>query len=360
MKNSFFIIMCFCVTCGHGCAGSGQRNVLRPAPIRSDSLIVMGSQASEREQYGLSLEYFQEALQKSPDNILAIRGLGDLHDRTGDTESAIYYYSILAVSSRALPGDFVALARLLAKAGRPGEQEKILRKALGSYPGNKQIQTAAGLFLAGRHNDDEALFYLEKAARKGCTDARVFKALSGIYTSRKQWGPAAKFINKYLRLRSDDFDMQMKSAFILFNESNYAQSLKHYRAAYELRPKSVDAGIGIAKSLEQLGRINGAIHAYKRVVETKGPSKGMAPVYTSLANLLNKKGRFEQTVSLIGTTGINFSGDAGISCALGVAFAGQGLYEKAAAAFEKALFDPLWGSFARSQIDLLQTKKRLR
>jgi len=171
----------------------------------------------------------------------------------------------------------------------------------------------------------------------------------------KRYDEAEDVLVSYLALDPHDYDVNMQLAFIYFNRGDYEDALPCYRAAVDAKPTRVDSRVGLAKTLEQLGRTDNAIRAYEGALEIRGYVREMEPVIIAQANLLNQRGKYDRTLELVQRAGTEFPETPGLACARGMALAGEGRYDEAIAAFGRATGDPRWSEFANAQIRRIQS-----
>jgi tetratricopeptide (TPR) repeat protein len=330
---------------------------VRSPGVSADSLVTLGREAAELRRYSEAREYFEDALRLDPSRADAERGLGKLYITTRDYPSAIECFSRIIDDGSGNPGDFIDLALAYERSGQTMAAENTLERASAMFPESASVAAARGVFLIEHDRKSRAESYLAKAWRLRTRNPVALRKLADVYLAKRQWKKALEVLRRYASIRPKDFKARMDIGFLLFSLQEYEASLKQYRRAANLNPKSADARIGLAKTLEKLGRTDAAISAYRKALENGANAKGLAPVYTSLANLLNRKGRFKQSIKLLERAKKDYPENAGIDCAMGVALAGEGRYREAIAAFESALDDPRWNSFAYSQIQRLKQKR---
>ena len=301
---------------------------------------------------------YDAALDIDPAFAPALRGLADLALETGDPTSAVYYFETLTTGADATPEDFGRLADALVREGRASDAMKRLGAAAQRYPDEATIQAQYGLLLLENGRTDEALRQLGLAVDIGGASTRAaHRALGTTLFELRRYGEAASALDSYDRRYPGDFEVNMKLAFIHFENGAFDHALPHYRAAVDAKPTSVDARVGLAKTLEKLGRTASAIRTYEKAIEIRGFAEEMEPVIIALANLLNQTGKYERTLDLVARAGAAFPETPGVACARGMALVGEGRYDEAVEAFARATGDTRWSEFANEQIHRIQNKR---
>jgi tetratricopeptide (TPR) repeat protein len=245
--------------------------------------------------------------------------------------------------------DHIRTARTMAENGRQADAIAYLETKAGSYPGSAALPAEAGLMLLETGDNERAVAQFRRAvAIGGHQSKRAHRELGRTLFDMERYGEAADVLAGYNDRYPGDFRVNMELGFIYFDRGSYKSALPCYRAAVETRPKSVDAKIGLARTLEQLGRTDNAIRVYHDALSERKLTREMEPVILAQSNLLNQRGRYGDTLDLLDR--ILFAETPGLSCARGLALAGEGNYSEAIAAFSRATADPRWSDFATEQI----------
>lgn len=340
-----------------GCAGGVPSGGTAHGDLLAepDSLTSIARTAVASGDLTRAKSLYDAALEAEPDHAGALRGLAELAVTVGDPVSAVSYYDRLSMTDSSTPEDQVGLAKALTSAGRPDDAVAQLGAAARQYPDAAQLQAELGLLLLELGRMDDALPYLYRAVElNGASTKAAHMALGQALFDEKRYSEAAEVLDSYNLRYPGYFDVNMQLGFIYFQNGSFKKALPCYRAAVDAKPNSVDARVGLAKTLEQLDRIDSAIRAYDRAIEIRGVSRELEPVILAQANLLNKSGKYGRTLDLVARAGAVFPETAGLACARGMALAGEGRYGEAVAAFRTATGDPRWSEFANAQIRRIQ------
>jgi tetratricopeptide (TPR) repeat protein len=106
----------------------------RLAPDRAEAAFYLGVAAYQRGDRGSAATHFERATRLRPDHALAWYNLGGCRRELGDRDGAIAAYREALRYKPHHAGAHVALARLLAEAGRPAEARRHLEVARGLDP----------------------------------------------------------------------------------------------------------------------------------------------------------------------------------------------------------------------------------
>jgi tetratricopeptide (TPR) repeat protein len=338
------------------CAGGGMTHgggISEPAP-RPDSLITAGMAAAEAGDYAGAKDMFDAALAVAPDNADAYRGLAQITSATGDPVSAVHYYEIVLELPDVQPQDYLELAGLLDSSGRGTDAIALLTDAAAANPDNAALHGELGSLLLESGETEKAIEQLRLAVDLGAGRSTHRKLADTLFDLQRFDEAEAALVSFDARY-PDVFDINMKLAYIYFQRGEFKSALPRYRTAVTANPNSVDARVGLARTLESLGRIDNAIRVYDDILEMRGLTLEMEPIIISQANLLNKRGKYTRSLELLEDASERFPETPGLSCARGMALAGEARYEEAIAAFSRATGDPKWSQFANAQIRRIQS-----
>ena len=286
-----------------------------------------------------------------PDHAPALRGQADLAIDTNDPASALHYYGLLTNLPEATVTDHAGMADALVTAGRTTDALNHLELAIARHPDSALLVSKAGLLLLDSGRTDDALPKLKRAVDLGGVSTKAaHRALGRTLFDLNRYSEATEALESFNRRYPGDFRTNMLLAYIYFDEGAYKEALPCYRAATETHPKSIDARIGLARTLDQLGRIDSAIRVYDEAIEIRGTVREMEPVILAQADLLNRRGKYRRALDLLEEARTVFPETPGLACARGMALAGEGKFDEAITAFGKASADSQWSEFANQQI----------
>jgi tetratricopeptide (TPR) repeat protein len=346
----FFVLSaCFSLT---GCLGGGvPSGETGTGPADPDSLVSSGRAAAEAGDYAAAKLLYTEALNLEPDYAPALRGQADLAGDTNDPASAIHYLELLVNLPDATPDDHAHMADALVAAGRKREALDHLELAVTRQPDSALLVSKTGLLLLDTGSTEDALPWLRRAvAMGGVSTKAAHRALGRVLFDSNRTVEAAETLELFDQRYPGDFKTNMLLAYIHFNNGDYEDALPRYRVAVETNPGSIDARVGLARTLEQLGRTDNAIRVYDEAIEIRGLVREMEPVILAQADLLNQRGKYRRALDLLDETRNAFPETPGLACARGMALAGEGRYDEAITAFGRASTDSMWSEFANQQI----------
>jgi tetratricopeptide (TPR) repeat protein len=352
----FLLVLALQLACAGGGIPRGGGGATAVAPD-ADSLVAEGRAASESGDYARAKRKCDAALEVDPDNAAAYRGLARIAVATGDPTSAVHYYEKLLDQPGVTAADYAGFARVLVSSGHDDQALALLANAEIAHPDDARLQGDLGAILLERGRIDEAIGHLRRAVDLGGGQT-VHRQLGRGLLRAGRYDEAVEVLLSYDEHYPGDFDVNMEIAYECFERGDYGSALPFYRAATAANPKSIDARVGLAKTLEQLGRIDSAIRVYDEAIEIRGLTRAMEPVILAQANLLIKRQKYERALQLAERAAENFPATAGLECARGMALAGEGRYDEALDAFFEATGDPRWSEFANAQIRRLRSIRR--
>lgn len=356
IRSLSFLLLCLFLV-GACATGGPPRDTAGDQADDPDSLTTAGRKAAAEGDYALAKEMFDAALEVDAGHADSYRGLARISLATGDPVSALHYYEILVEQPDALASDYIGLARTLAQAGRSDEALLLLTEATAAHPDDADLSSELALQLLEQGQTERALRQLRIAVDLGAGKA-AHKTLARELFELGRYDAVEEILLSYNNRYPGDFETNMKLAYIYFSRGEHRNALPYYRAAVDAKPASIDARVGLAQTLEQLGRIDNAIRVYDDALEIRGLTREMEPVILAQANLLITRGKYTRSLRLVEAATQSFPETPGLACALGMALAGEGRYDEALSAFSRATGDPKWSEFANVQIRRIQTLRR--
>ncbi len=329
-----------------------------PADSHPDSLAQHAEAALAAGDHPGALALYEKALTADTDHQTSLLGLARLHERTNDPASARLYYRRLVDGPSPKPEYFISLARISMNLSDPAAAETALNTAAVRFPNLADIQYQLGCLHLTGSREAQARTHFEKALSIKPGHIESLRKLSDIEFGHKNYAAALPLLERLRSAKPSDFRINFRIAFIYYQNENFSEALPYYRKAVSSRPSSVDARIGLAKTLEKLNRTDAAIRSYTRALDHLGAGRTDAPILMALANLLNKRGKFDKTIELITSRHSSSPENAGLACALGIALAGEGAYAEAIRTFELAVSNPQWSHFASTQINKIKKLSR--
>jgi tetratricopeptide (TPR) repeat protein len=346
----FFVIAASLVLAG--ClGGSVPSGGTVTGPADPDSLVESGNRALNRLDPATAKSDFDAALSLAPDYAPALRGQANVAMYTKDRTTAIHYLERLTNLPDATVEDHILMAGTMAADGRKTDAIVYLEKTASLHPESAAPPTEAGLLLLETGDKDQAMAQFQRAvAIGGVSSKRAHRALGRMLFDMKSYDEATDVLVGYNDRFPGDFKVNMELGFIYFDSGRYKAALPCYRAAVESNPESIDARVGLARTLDQMGRIDSAIRIYDEAIEMRGIVREMEPVILAQADLLNQRGRYSHTLDLLEKARDVFPETPGLACARGMALAGEGRFDEAITTFGKATTDSQWRNFANEQI----------
>lgn len=224
--------------------------------------------------------------------------------------------------------DDVAALRLLADlhewAGRPAELEAVLRRLAALEPDDPGLLARLGLVARDRS-------LLERAWDLGARDPRILRALADIAVLERRKEDAIALLRRYLALRPEDFEAQFALAELTRDPADYA------RTWAVLPPDEMRIR---ARLLMHEGRLAEA----EALLKAAGDTEALADLYLRTgrleeaeklpltprqkADLAVRRGRHEEAVAILKTLDLR---DPDIRRALAESLAALGRYDEAEA-----------------------------
>ena len=200
--------------------------------------------------YDSAATVYRKIAQINPNDSRGWQGLGFMYGiYKNDIDSGIYFYKkALEVDPNNNDARY-GLAKLLDKAGKKEEAEKLYKEALEKDPDNLGLNKSYGRFLAEQKRYAEAVPYLEKVIAKTPDDYDLIGYLAKGYEqlAQKEQDPEKKaqyidkalyYYDKLIEHNPDDFTLYMKKGDLLLMKGDVDGAIAQYDKAIELAPNS--------------------------------------------------------------------------------------------------------------------------
>jgi len=255
-----------------------------------------------------AIEFFQQALDRDPDYVLALAGLGEAYWRKYSVETDPRYEELAVYSSRralalddqiapvyvtlgliytgtgryqeaadvfnqALSLDstsraaFAGLAEALESMGRLDAAEEVYRKAIAVRPDHWPGYTNLGLFYVTYGRYDEALEQLDRAVALGQDGYVVWNDLGGLYFAVGEIDRAQEMWERSVRIEPN-YGALSNLGILHFMNDRFALAAQKYEMALELNNRDYRIWLNLASVLKRVpGEDTRSGEAYSRGIE---------------------------------------------------------------------------------------------
>ena len=217
------------------------------APDDVDANVELGRLAWSQDNLGEAIQRFDTALEREPDNLVALLGAADARIRLGRTDEA---HELLGRAVDAHPTSVDAmynLGRLQSDLGRYEEGVAQLRRAQPFDPADARIPfaIAEALFLNGlqtRDRDEPHAVLLDQARHAALHALSLERAPRGlclygqIETQRGEFSVAEEALEEALATAPDDFDVRASLGEAYFAQHEFESAARQFQAAEALQP----------------------------------------------------------------------------------------------------------------------------
>jgi len=217
--------------------------------------------------------YLDAALAIDPDNAEARRGRAGIAVRDGDLELAA---SILAAEGEKETPDLQNLLSLAAVEERRGDMaamERVLLWAIDAFPRELTPRMAFARRAILDDRPAEALDVLTPVRDLYSEDARLQRALVGIFLELEQPSTAATVARKLVDLLPDDYRAYRLAARAERQAGDLPAAEEYLRTAVRLAPEDIDLRERLVESLLLQGKLTEASDALAEVPESVVPAE---------------------------------------------------------------------------------------
>ena len=341
------------------------RLALEKDPDDLGAVAGLGQVALARGQYREALPHLERAASISTEMVSAFRSLGDAYLATGDLpRAATSYRQAVALA----PNDLdtrLALARTLTESGEFTEAREVCNSTIRISRGNPAAQARAFAQLGEVNSREgktpEAMAALYKAAELYPSDAEIARGLASCAVRGGLYAEAAAGYHRILALAPLDIQAKKQLAWVQFKLERYPTAIKHYEAVGESLG-TVDRYY-LAQAYAKTNKVDRAVNLFREVVRVDPDNyKG---VYCNMAYAYYDANRYQRAIE-VAREGL--AGDSASAClrfCWAQALDKLGRHEDAIPVFETVLGDPAYSEPAKRELErqrrivrLLKSKER--
>ena len=263
------------------------RKALTLAPTSVDAQLgVARSELMAGRESVAALEY-ERVLPLDHDNVTALQQLARIYSHRRETweQAELKYKDFL----RADPGNVAGqleLGRVLAWRRKSREAVEVLSadsvRRLMTFQDQKDY--AFALVETGRTTEGETLLKKLLGSRPG--DSEIKLQLAALYASRRDWGAALPLYATLLQENPGDPRLNLTYGLGLLSAKQYADAVSPLEKARIGMPSSTEAGLAYARALKGTGNLKKAAQEFGRVASAS-QDRGIVREYADL--LLEKR-----------------------------------------------------------------------
>ncbi len=275
--------------------------ILKQQPDDENALYLMGTIAYDQEGFQKSIEYFQQAVQASPESwkshyvlgcalsslnyhaesILHLRkalliepGEASIHFELGfalekcqEFQSALNCYDNCLQLDPAHVRALTSAGNLLFQHGHINEAEPILLSAIHHSSDDPLLRYNYAEILKAKGNFKQAEEWLQSILKTDPQSYETFFSLADIYLSRKDYIQASYFYKEGLAIHPEQASAWVTLGCIAHIQEDLPKSKKCYEKAIAIDPDYVDASFNLGNYFRIVEQYPEAIACYKKVLE---------------------------------------------------------------------------------------------
>jgi len=344
-----------------------------PDRDKAVALAYLGKIYNERGEYDRAVEVLNRAIAYDKENPEIFRQLSMAYRGRREFDKALEAAEkSTAAADKDIDGK-VLTGNIYFETGRYDEAIAAYREALSSEPENPRVLYNLGSALMKKGDEFAAVEYFKKAAaadRIGEIAFRAYSRLGVIYTERKNWDEAEKYLKEAVNIRPGDalnrynlgiaYLRQNKTAEAIaelskaesLGENNAAMlenigeayfSLKRYDKSAEiftrlsrLNERNVRILSRLADIYYEKGELDQAYELYRRITTIEPATENARVAYLNMGNILDEMQRFDEAVDAYQKAIAISPKDAAAYFNMGIAYKHAGKPELAIFSWKKA------------------------
>jgi len=312
-------------------------SVLKQAPGLHAALVGKGEALLEMGKPVAAREAFETLLSREPDHAEARIGLARVALETGDLDGAIQIAREVIEKGRpgldeeALFQAHRLLARVFTRKGGNAEAQEALRGALAIRPADEETALDLATRLLDQNKPQEALEVMRPAREAG----RAGETFLLIWAKAAQADEKPDLVQAALLEGTERFP-QAPSFWVLRGQialdgRKFQSAEAAFEGALKVDRGSVDAWIGLARTLFSQGKVQAAV---SRLEEATEATNGRPLILVTLAEIQEENGEFAAAEEALRRVLSRDAGNTQARQRLGLILAGQKRYEETVPFFE--------------------------
>ena len=216
-----------------------------------------------------SVVYYEQAIERAPHFVPAVRALGAAYQSIGDTARAI---TLLDRANSLEPYNIEtlnALGSAYYQRGRLAESMAILRQAIAVNAEVPETHLNLGASLAAAGELDGSLAALREAIRLRPDFAEAHNNLAVVLDRQGQTSAARRHFERAIQLRPAYMDARHNFGLHLARRAEWRQAREHLLEAVRLAPSFEPARLNLARTLIAAGNNDEAVPYVRTLIESK-------------------------------------------------------------------------------------------
>jgi tetratricopeptide (TPR) repeat protein len=236
-------------------------------PKRAEVYYELARASSKTRNYDADIRWCQQALQRDPNYVPALKELAAAATAIGKLPEAAQALE-RAVTLR--PNDvdaFADLGNVYLQQDRVDEAHRALQRALAVDSNNPRAHNTLGLIGLKRGDTGEAERGFRESIRLQPDLAEAQKNLGNLLASRRAYGEAGYHFEKAIRTNPADADAHQNFGLVLALTREYPKAAAELRAAIRLSPGLAGAHTDLGDVLAAMGRADEAAREYGLAIQ---------------------------------------------------------------------------------------------
>jgi predicted CXXCH cytochrome family protein len=251
------------------------------------------AQVSQKSNLRQGIPALAAAIEKyRPENFEYYLHLGDAFSNNGEISKAVPLYE---EATQRKPDSLVALRKWgfsLRSSGQPERAVEVLKKALAIAP-DATAWHELGLAYVALRSKDDALSAFQKASDLDEDMAEPYNSLGAVWLESRDLARAEPAFREAIRRQPEYAEAHSNLANVLSATDRFAEARYHFEAAIRMKPSYGAARFNYALALARVRRFS---EAQSQVEEELKLNSGSAEAHDLLGNLLVAQGKIRPAV----------------------------------------------------------------
>jgi len=213
---------------------------------------------------------FQAALAADPKLAEAEYNLGVLAERQGKRDAAVAHYQSALKRKPTLKEAAENLAVIAQNEGRVPEAVRAYESILEVYPDDARVRARLAEIYRQSGDHERAMEFARQALTREPKTLTAYKVMMLSYLDRKQVSMAKLVALRALKIDESDPELYHTIGMILLGENDSAKARLQFKKAVEVRPDYLPAHMMLARMALQQENYQGAEEHLRRVLQSNG------------------------------------------------------------------------------------------
>lgn len=236
-------------------------------PEESRTQIDLGSLLASRGDMERARQFFQRAVELSPDNVEALNQLGGALARQDQLDEALVHFRRANELQPDDPGVHNNLGTLMRLQGHLSQSEQHYQQAIQSQPQHALAHKNLGILYEQTAELGKATHHFQQAIRFRPQDPETLTRLANVLMRQRKWARAETYLRRALRLPHTDPTIHRQLGRVLAAQDEFEAAVAAFQTALQFNEMDVETHEILAKVYLLCGNQRSAVTHFSQAVK---------------------------------------------------------------------------------------------